>query len=328
MALSRLDIKRQGVAEAEEHLIRIGVDCTKPIDVYKIICEMDIVLMFRPLEGKPDGFYLPQSPSRPKPGILINSRRPHTRQRYTAAHELCHFLKKHPASIDVVTEGSLRVPRSGSKEDVLAESFAEHFLMPARLVTHFFRKLGLKRGELDEKDIYRLALCMRASYAATCNHLFNLGFISQNQHTTLTKIPPKKIKSTWSEGLGHNDIWPIDKRMNDFYILPVVEDIIQIRLPETPSTGYVWQVENERRGVLSHEDSMLLFSGEKTLVGQTGERLLTFRVIGHGKEHLRICLNRPWEKKGSTADEFNLRINAAEKEFIGFYAKDQLLLAA
>jgi predicted secreted protein len=311
MALSRMAIMRQGVAEAEDHLIRTGVDCTRPIDVYKIIHEM-----------------VPQSSSSSKAGVLINSQRPHTRQRYTAAHELCHFLKKHPASIDIVMEESLEVPRGKSKEDVMAESFAEHFLMPAGLVTHFIRALGLKTGELDEKDIYRLALCMRTSYTGTCNHLLHLGFISQNQHSRLMEIPPKKIKSTWSEDLGHNDVWPVDQRMNDFHILPVVDDVIQIRLPETPSTGYVWQVEHERQGVLSHEDSMLFFSGEQILVGQTGERLLTFTVIGPGQEHLRICLNRPWEKNRSTADEFNLRVHATEKEFVGFYAKDQLLLAA
>jgi predicted secreted protein len=222
------------------------------------------------------------------------------------------------------------MPRARSKkEDILAESFAGHFLMPARLVTYFIRKLGLKTGELDGKNTYRLALCMRTSYTATCNHLFNLGFISQSQHSRLVKIPPKEIKSTWYQDLGHNDIWPVDKRMNDFFIWPVVDDIVQVRLPETPSTGYVWQVENDRRGILSHEDSMLSFSGEETQqVGQTGERLFTFRVIDHGKEHIRICLNRPWEKNGSTADEFNLRVKAAEKEFVGYYAKDQLLLAA
>jgi predicted secreted protein/Zn-dependent peptidase ImmA (M78 family) len=328
MALSRAEIMRQGVAEAEDHLLSFGVDCTRPVDIYKIIHAMDIVLMFRPLKGEPDGFYLPESPSRPKAGILINSRRPYTRQRYTAAHELCHFLKKHPPSIDVVTQGNLPVPRSRSKEDVLAESFAGHFLMPAKLVTHFLRKLELKTAELDDKDIYRLALCMRTSYTATCNHLLHLGFISRNQHSRLRKIPPKQIKSTWSEGLGQNDVWPIDQRMNDFQLLPVVDDIIQVRLPETPSTGYVWQVADGSRVVLSHEDSMLSFSGDRTLVGQTGERLLTFKVMCYGKEHLKICLNRPWERNGSTAGEFNLRVNAAEKDFVGYYAKDQLLLAA
>jgi len=330
MALSRLDIMRQGVAEAESHLLRIGVDFAEPIDVYRIIHEMGIVLIFRPLMGKPDGFYLPQSPSRSKAGILINSRRPHTRQRYTAAHELCHFLKKHSASIDIVSEGSLQIPRARSKkEDILAESFAGHFLMPARLVTHFIRKLGLKTRELDGESTYRLALCMRTSYAATCNHLLNLGFISQSHHSRLVKIPPKEIKSIWRQDLGHNDIWPVDKRMNDFFILPVVDDIIQVKLPEIPSTGYVWQVETEKHRILSHEDSKLSFSDEEALlVSETGERLFTFRVISHGKEHIRICLNRPWEKDGPAVDEFNLLVKAAEKEFVGLYPKDQHLLAA
>ena len=54
MLSSRTAIVRQAVAEAEKHLIRVGVGFEEPIDVYEIINKMGIVLVFRPLEGKTD----------------------------------------------------------------------------------------------------------------------------------------------------------------------------------------------------------------------------------------------------------------------------------
>lgn len=328
MFASRSVLMRLAVQEAANQLRRICVDFKEPIDVFQIIHEMGIELMFRPLEGKPDGFYLPQSTSRPKAGILLNSRRSPPRQRYTAAHELSHFLRKDSARVEVISEECAFVSQNRPDEEVFADFFAGHFLMPPKLVTYFFRKMGLRKGELDEKDIYRLALCMRTSYEATCNHLLHLEFISLDQHRALEKIQPQKIKSTWIPRLGHNDIWPIDQKMNDFLLLPIVDDIIQVRLAETPSTGYVWGVENGYEGVLSLEGSELHFYGPDGQIGQTGERIFTFRVCRHGNENLHLSLKRPWEKIGPTALRFNLRINSTEKEFIGHYAKDQILLAA
>lgn len=325
----RRDLMRQAVAEAEKQLRIIGFDFKEPIDVFKIIHEIGIELMFQPLEGKPDGFYFPRGKSRQKAGILINSRRPYTRQRYTAAHELCHFFKKDSARVEVISEGCADMPQSRPDDEVFAESFAEHFLMPAELVTHFFRKLNLKKYKLNAEDIYRLSLCMRTSYEATCNHLLHLEFISTEQYTSFKKIPPRKIKSRWGEGLGHNDIWPIDQKMNDFLLLPIMGDIIQIRLAEIPSTGYIWEVENnDDKEVLSLVRCELHFCAPKDQIGQTGERVFTFEVSKQGKANIYMFLRRPWEKKRAEINVFNLRINSTEKEFVGHYAKDQFLLAA
>jgi predicted secreted protein/Zn-dependent peptidase ImmA (M78 family) len=329
MFVSRRDLMRQAVAEAEKQLRIFGFDFKKPIDVFQIIHEIGIELMFQPLEGKPDGFFFPEGGTRKRAGILINSRRPYTRQRYTAAHELCHFFQKDSARVEVISEGCADMPQDKPPEEVFAESFAEHFLMPAELVTHFFRKLSLKKFKLNSEDIYRLSLCMRTSYEATCNHLLHLEFISINQHTSFKKIPPRNIKSIWRQGLGHNDVWPIDQKMNDFILLPIVGDIILIHLAETPSTGFIWDIENnDDEKVLSLECCELNFFEPKDQIGQTGERVFTFEVAKHGKASVHIFLRRPWEKMGAASDVFNLRINSTEKEFIGHYAKDQFLLAA
>src|SRR5438876_2846538 len=71
------------------------------IDVFGAIDALGADLIFRPLDGLL-GAYMPA----PSPGIIINTRRPLSVRRYTAAHELGHFEMHHEPSLD--DEGLLR----------------------------------------------------------------------------------------------------------------------------------------------------------------------------------------------------------------------------
>ena len=327
MWCSRNDLMRQAMALAGKHLRMVGFDFNEPVDVFRIISDMDIELMFRPLD-EADGYYIPPTPSRLRAGILLNSRRPLPRQRYTAAHELCHFIRKNPARIEFVSEDWVPTRQKRDVEEDFADFFAGHFLMPPKLVAHFFRKLGLKKGDLDSKDVYRLSLCMRTSYEATCNQLSHLEFLSKEQCQLIKKTKPKGIKQEWSEKLGHRDIWPIDYCMNNFLIIPTVEDKIEIRLPEIPSTGYIWDIENLHDGLLMFENSVLQFLESAGQPGQTGERKFNFSVHRRGIGNLQISLRRPWEKGYPSIETFSIRISSTEREFVGHYDMKQTLLAA
>jgi len=328
MSESRAVLMRTAAQTAGRQLRELAVDLHRPVNVFGIIKDLGIELMFRPLEGKPDGFYLPSAGPNRRAGILLNSNRSSPRQRYTAAHELCHFIRGDPARIDVVREDCGYVSLGRSKEEVTADFFAAHFLMPPTLVTHLFRKMGLKKHDLTPGDVYRLALAMRTSYEATCNHLLNLQFISLNLHQTLRKIPPKRIKSEWASDVGHSDVWPLDQRMDGFYILPTTEDILRIDLAETPSTGFVWEIKDIDQKVLSVERSDLSFNSPEQRAGQTGARVFSLRVTGPGESQLKLILARPWNRNESVAEEFSLWISASEKGFVGHFAKDDFLMAA
>lgn len=328
MGRSREDLMRQAIGEAGRLLRRVGFDFTEPVDVFKIINDMGVELMFRPLESEADGYYVPPGPSRSRAGILLNSRRPLSRQRYSAAHELCHFIRNDSARIEFISEEWSTVGKGRADEEVFADFFAGHFLMPPRLVTYFFKKFGLKKGRLDSKDIYRLSLCMRTSYEATCNQLFQYEFISQQQYKIMQNIRPKEIKETWTQGLGQRDIWPIDYYMNNFLLLPSVEDKIEIRLSEIPSTGYIWDIESQHERLLTFESSVLQFSDIKGQAGQTGIRKFNFSVQRYGSGNLQISLKRPWEKGTPPLEMFCVRISSTEREFEGHYEIRQNLLAA
>ena len=329
MCASRISLMRLAMAEAGKNLRQFDVNFTEPIDIFRIIREAKIELFFRPLEGKADGYYVPPTNSR-KAGVLLNSRRPLSRKRYTAAHELCHFLRNDTprVRVEVMSEECGVTGKGVSDEESLADFFASHFLMPPKLVTNFYRKLGLKKEPLSPAEVYRLSLCMGTSYLATCHQLTNLEFISREHSEKLLKIKPQQIKTeSGVQKLGHRDVWSVGFSMSGLMIIPQVDDVIRVTLPESPSTGYVWSHAISNRSVVEFESSTLRLLGSQEVVGQSGHREMVFRIQKPGNDTLNIELRRPWEKSGDAAENFNLSISACEREFNGDYTF-QLLSAA
>ena len=63
-----------------------------PINPFQILTNLGIPFVLRPFK-KYEGIYIPAAGEGDFPIVGINLNRPITRQRYTAAHELCHHLK-------------------------------------------------------------------------------------------------------------------------------------------------------------------------------------------------------------------------------------------
>src|SRR4051812_44568062 len=105
------------------------------IDVFDMLVQNDIPVMFRPLKGRL-GAFLNEDGSR---GVLITTERPLSVQRFTAAHELGHAMLGHEPSIDA--EGVLfrypvvdRVASDYSLEEIQANVFASQLLIPRWLL--------------------------------------------------------------------------------------------------------------------------------------------------------------------------------------------------
>lgn len=321
------DLMGLAMGESGRCLRKLRFNFTEPVDVFKIITDMGLVLMFRPLESEAEGFYIPPTSSRSRAGILINSRRPLTRQRYSAAHELCHFIKKDSARIEFVSEECVTLSRKKTDE-AFADFFAGHFLMPPKLMAYFFKKLGFNKEDVSYENAYQLSLCMRTSYEATCRQLYHLGYVTKEQFQIMALVSPKSIKDKWAKGMGKKDIWPINYCMKNFILMPSVEDKVEVRLSEIPSSGYIWEVDDQENELLKYENSILQFGELNSLPGQTGERIFNFSVQSHGSGNLQIILRRPWEQRNQSVDSFCVRINSMEREFVGDYEIKQDLLAA
>jgi predicted secreted protein len=72
---------------------------------------------------------------------------------------------------------------------------------------------------------------------------------------------------------------------------------LEVELPETPTTGYQWSVEQVPAGV--EEVSQRFESREPPPVaGGTGRRSFRLRVPVPGRYELAFVLRRPWEASG------------------------------
>lgn len=111
-----------------------------PVPIFEVIAELGLGLEFRTLDDDVSGWIESVDGSHYK--IVVNSRHALTRQRFTAAHELGHFIYHR----DLLGEGTgdtkaYRAERSPlpnarirPRHERQANSFAANFLMPANAI--------------------------------------------------------------------------------------------------------------------------------------------------------------------------------------------------
>jgi len=116
--------------------------------------------------------------------ILVDSSVPLGRQRFTAAHELCHLL---------LGEGGLvlvdeRIAARGEPPEIRANAFASHFLMPEE---------GIRRyaggRSVDEEVVVELQFTFGVSLDALLWHLVNLQLITSQQRGVLSRRGAKAL---------------------------------------------------------------------------------------------------------------------------------------
>lgn len=88
-------------------------------------------------------------------------------------------------------------------------------------------------------------------------------------------------------------------------------DTVVIRLPETPTSGYRWQVDAFDPAVLKPAgDAFLPPAGPG--MGGRGIRELRFAVVGRYASGVKLALRRPWEGESSAVERFEATIDATK----------------
>ncbi len=99
---------------------------TYPINPFQMMVDMGVPFVFRAFSNKKcEGMYLPAQGENDIAIVGINIKRPITRQRYTAAHELCHHIKDSRSTYICSLGSNAYIER-------YAERFAAELLMPYR----------------------------------------------------------------------------------------------------------------------------------------------------------------------------------------------------
>lgn len=321
-------------AAARRH-IHLNTDLSKRVDIFDIIQQEGLWLMFQPL-GNLYGSYLHIEDGA---GILINANHPLNLQRFTASHEYGHFVLEHASSFD---EAESIQPHRGERnlQEAAAQTFAAHFLMPPQLVNTILRSMGLpiKPENLTPMEAYNFSLEVGASYSAAVNHLLTLNKIFWQVANELKRREPKSIKAEIGHGTRPQDLWAdvldLDEHDSGRRVHLQVNDKLHIHLPEAPSTGYIWTIDKSaipdlRQGVpeqqLERETCLALVderfesnsqSGELRL-GAGGLHRFVFRSLKSGSQTLHIINRRPWQDKVVPHKIFEISFDISSKDIQG-----------
>ena len=155
-----------------------------PINPFDIITKFGVIYQFMDFE-KLEGIYCVPEDEEDVPIIGINFRRNIQRQRYTAAHELCHHIKDRNSSI---------CPIFGVKNEIekFADQFASELLMPRKQLKEQADKYA-KDGKVDLQGALNISIYFGTSFEATVYALaYRLNMLSGNMDSVELK---KKIKN-------------------------------------------------------------------------------------------------------------------------------------
>ena len=302
--------RRDGIRAAQQQHQRMASTMRERVDVFGAIQEERIWLFFNRL-GNLFGAYKRDGATA---GIVINAQHPLSLQRFTGAHEFGHHVLGHQASAD---DEDRIYSRSNVLQEVAAQAFAGEFLLPIQLTNYTLKTMGLggKGVHLSATDVYQFALELGVSYSAAVTQLVGQKKLSISEGRRLRDERPKAIKVELGGDRPKNswaDVWLLDQTQEGRELLPRVRDEIHVTLPETPSTGYVWQIDDAAGEVLELvNDRFDDDDDDEEIVGATGTRHLLFRVTHPGYGQIRLTRGRPWLERAATESVFAATIDAA-----------------
>jgi len=298
-----------------------------PIDVFSVLQDLNVPVMIRPLEGILGAFI-----KDPTPGVLVTSSRPLSVQRYTAAHELGHFVLGHEFSAD--DEGVLRrspfLPNHLALQEIEANVFAASFLMPRWLMAKVTATHGWNAEALVEpENVYQLSLRLGTSYSATVYSLQRYRLVSPGDAKTLLNVPRRKIKQTL---LGEivpkdyrGDVWLLTEADRGATLAGSRNDHFIVSLDEHSASGYLWDFEKlQRSEFVVLQD--IYQEQDEVFVGSVNRRSVTIKVDEPSSGTIALKEVRPWENEVALSTlELEYELTGPEQAGLTQVAKKRLL---
>lgn len=238
--MATLAQRRRALQAADELLNDLGIDQEQPVDVFGIIDDLDLDLVFNSLNTLL-GAVVPSGSG----GIMLTTQRGPSVQRYTAAHEIGHWI----LDIDQLAfDAEEDIFWPSVDRERLAQLFAGQLLMPPPLVYAMTRRYAISGSSVTAPAVYQAARDMGASYEAAVWQMTNLGIVDTTQRDYLLSHTPGQIKAELCQGHrphGWVDVWPVDLTSSPEHLELVAGDELFVSLPENRSTGYRWLTSRE-----------------------------------------------------------------------------------
>lgn len=267
------------------------------VDVFGAIHTIDLPLLFRPLRGLL-GAYLRD----PTSGVLVTTQRPMSVQRFTAAHELGHFLLRHEPSLDdesILRRMSMPAQSSGDFQEVEADSFAVEFMLPRWLIAWHAERQGWKVDDFRRPNvIYQLSLRVGASYEAMCWTLVRHQLIQPSGARELLATEPKVLKAALLDAHRpkdyRGDVWLLTERDAGTRIDGSRSDLFVLRLAEHSGGGYLWDIDQlKASGFGIVRDELETMDGDG--IGGAVIRRVTAAPPQTHRGRMALDERRPWD---------------------------------
>jgi len=310
---------REEILEAtkEAHEIKEGriKESSTKLDLWEIVDELDIPVLFRPLDNLWGGAITIDG----QQGILVKSRLPPFLQRFTLAHELAHVVLGHENRVDDELSVNMRVSTESNRpiEELTADTFASELLASKELISINANRNGWGREELQTpENIYQLSIRLSISFEATIWALVDHGILSQRQGEDFNddQSLPKKCKEYFAPKSisrnSHADIWSLTSKESNALFDANKEDVFIIELKERTSSGYRWEFEDKSTVKVVYDEHT---KGEE--YGSFGTRKIGFSFPSPGNHSVRLKHMRPWN--GEELEQLNFTIDTRGREEIG-----------
>ncbi len=282
------------------------------INVFEMLVDRDIPVMFRPLNGLLGAFL-----DNPMPGVIVTTQRQLPVQRFTAAHELGHAALGHESSLDIediLTRSPFVEGESYDLREIQANAFASQLLTPSWLLVKHMQRQGWARDRLTDPDtVYQLSLRLGTSYSATCHALARNNVITKVVSSSLLKIQPKAIKqrlaAPYQPKSWYGDVWLITERDDQIILEGSRSDLVVLKFMEHSGSGYVWQLgELADVGLAVVQDGRAADPDEQLIGGEVIRTVITESQNGAGGH---VCLRevRPWQLTGEPLQSLELDVD-------------------
>ena len=156
-----------------------------PINPFQMLRDEGILFSLRDFDTL-EGVYIPATSADDIPVVGINANRPITRQRFTAAHELCHHLR------DADKQVSCHIGAK-SKVEKYAERFAAALLMPSNELRAQVRKRKNSAGNVSMDEVLEIADYFGVSFQAC---LYRIAYLI---HAIPGNTEPEELRKRVSE---------------------------------------------------------------------------------------------------------------------------------
>ncbi|MHB8126571.1 MAG: ImmA/IrrE family metallo-endopeptidase [Desulfitobacteriaceae bacterium] len=158
-----------------------GEDAYSPVDIFSMLSNNDdLTIVFYPMSERISGICVRDENNKL---IAINSTLSYGRQRFTAAHELCHLFFHEDFNKIICAKD---IDKNKDPKEVEADKFASYFLAPYESLKDFIKdKLQKKKGSLNIHDVIRIEQHFGLSRQATLWRLINEDYISREDADTM-----------------------------------------------------------------------------------------------------------------------------------------------